>query len=37
MADDENVRAARLALCDATRQTIKNGLNLLGLSAPERM
>ena len=37
MADDEAVRAARLALCDATRQTLKNGLNLLGLSAPERM
>jgi arginyl-tRNA synthetase len=37
MADDENVRAARLALTDATRQTLKNGLNLLGLSAPERM
>ena len=37
MADDENVRAARLALTDATRQTLKNGLNLLGLAAPERM
>ena len=37
MADDANVRAARLALTDATRQTLKNGLNLLGLSAPERM
>lgn len=37
MADDEAVRAARLALTDATRQTLKNGLNLLGLTAPERM
>ena len=37
MADDENVRAARLALTDATRQVLKNGLNLLGISAPERM
>ena len=37
MADDLNVRAARLALCDATRQVLKNGLNLLGLIAPERM
>ena len=37
MADDADVRAARLALTDATRQTLKNGLNLLGLTAPERM
>ena len=37
MADDEAVRAARLALTLATRQTLKNGLNLLGLIAPERM
>ncbi len=31
------VRAARLALTDAARQTIKNALYLLGLEAPERM
>ncbi|MBR0507518.1 MAG: arginine--tRNA ligase [Clostridia bacterium] len=37
MADDPAIRAARLALCDAARQTLKNGLNLLGLIAPERM
>ena len=37
MADDEQVRAARLALTDATRQALKNGLNLLGIIAPERM
>jgi arginyl-tRNA synthetase len=37
MADDPAIRAARLALCDAARQTLKNGLNLLGLAAPERM
>ena len=37
MADDLNVRAARLALCDATRQVLKNGLTMLGLKAPERM
>ena len=37
MADDPAVRAARLALCDATRQVLKNGLNLLGILAPERM
>ncbi len=37
MADDPAVRAARLALTDATRQTIRNGLDMLGLQAPERM
>ena len=37
MADDEVVRAARLALTDATRSVIAIGLGLLGLSAPERM
>jgi arginyl-tRNA synthetase len=29
--------AARLALCQATRQVLANGLGLLGVSAPERM
>jgi arginyl-tRNA synthetase len=29
--------AARLALCQATRQVLANGLGLLSLSAPERM
>ena len=29
--------SARLALTDATRQTIRNGLDMLGLQAPERM
>jgi len=28
---------ARLALCEATRQVIANGLSILGVSAPERM
>ena len=37
MADDPAVKAARLALTDATRQVLKNGLNLLGIHAPERM
>ena len=37
MADDERERTARLALTDAARQTIKIGLNLLGIQAPERM
>jgi arginyl-tRNA synthetase len=29
--------AARLALCEATRHVLANGLGLLGVSAPERM
>ncbi len=33
--DDLNI--ARLWLCAATRQTISNGLTLLGVTAPERM
>lgn len=37
MADDPKVQAARLALAEATRLVLKNGLNLLGISAPERM
>ena len=31
------VHLARAALCAATKQTLKNGLQLLGVSAPERM
>lgn len=31
------LNAARLALCQATRQVIANGLAILGVSAPERM
>jgi arginyl-tRNA synthetase len=31
------LNAARLALCVATRQVIANGLQILGVSAPERM
>lgn len=37
MDDDPAVRNARLALCDAARICIKNGLYLIGLEAPERM
>ena len=37
MADDPKVQAARLALAEATRLVLKNGLKLLGISAPERM
>ena len=31
------LHAARLALCQATRQVVANGLAILGVSAPERM
>ena len=37
LVDDEAVRMARLALCAAVRQTLANGLALLGVSAPEKM
>lgn len=37
MTEDERLRTARLALTEATRQVISNGLQLLGLKAPERM
>jgi arginyl-tRNA synthetase len=33
----EPLTARRLWLCAATRQTLANGLGLLGVSAPERM
>jgi arginyl-tRNA synthetase len=32
-----DINRARLALCQATRQVIANGLAILGVSAPERM
>ena len=32
-----DLHTARLALCQATRQVIANGLTILGVSAPERM
>jgi arginyl-tRNA synthetase len=37
LVDDVELKKARLALVDATRQTLKTGLNLVGLAAPERM
>jgi arginyl-tRNA synthetase len=37
LVGDEALRAARLALCAAVRQTLANGLSLLGVSAPEKM
>jgi arginyl-tRNA synthetase len=37
ISDDEKLSRARLALCDATRAVIADGLSLLGITAPERM
>ena len=37
LVDDKNLRDARLALVVATQQVLRNGLDLLGLSAPESM
>lgn len=37
ITSDKEVSAARLALVNATRITLKNALGLLGLTAPERM
>ncbi len=37
LVDDEPLRDARLALCAAVRQTLANGLSLLGVGAPEKM
>jgi arginyl-tRNA synthetase len=37
MVDDRPLRAARLALCEAARRTLRNCLGLLRISAPESM
>src|SRR5260221_5536498 len=37
LVEDVALRTARLALCAAVRQTLVNGLSLLGVSAPEKM
>jgi len=37
LVDDAELRDARLALAVATRQVLRNGLDLLGVSAPEEM
>ena len=37
LVEDEALRNARIALCRATQQVIRNGLGLLGVSAPEHM
>jgi len=35
--EDLNMTAARLALCGAAKQVLKNGFSIIGISAPERM
>jgi arginyl-tRNA synthetase len=37
IVDDADLRDARLALIAAARQVLSNGLDLLGVSAPESM
>ena len=37
LVDDEGVKRARLALVAATAQVLRNGLTLLGVSAPRKM
>ena len=37
LVDEEPVKRARLALATAVRQALRNGLALLGVSAPEKM
>ena len=37
LVDDEPTKLARLALISATKQVLKNGLDLLGVSAPLKM
>jgi arginyl-tRNA synthetase len=37
VTDDRGLSQSRLVLCDATRTVVRNALNLMGVSAPERM
>jgi arginyl-tRNA synthetase len=37
LVDDESTKLARMALIAATQQVLKNGLNLLGVAAPNKM
>lgn len=37
LVEDEPLKLARMALISATRQVLRNGLDLLGVSAPEKM
>ena len=36
-ASDDQLRASRLTLCDLTARTLHQGLDLLGIEAPDRM
>ena len=37
LVDEEDLRARRLALCAATKIVLANGLDLMGVTAPEKM
>jgi arginyl-tRNA synthetase len=37
VGDDRAQTERRLALCDAARQVVANGLALMGVTAPQRM
>ncbi|HQT26051.1 MAG TPA: DALR anticodon-binding domain-containing protein, partial [Burkholderiales bacterium] len=37
LVQDESVKLARLSLIASVKQIIRNGLGLLGVSAPEKM
>ena len=37
LVDDVHIKQARLALITATRTVLRNGLQLLGVSAPDKM
>ncbi|MEQ1555416.1 MAG: DALR anticodon-binding domain-containing protein, partial [Gallionella sp.] len=37
LIDDKALQLARLALCAAAAQVLRNGLSLLGVSAPQHM
>ena len=37
IVDQKNIRDARLLRCLAVRQVIANGLDIIGVSAPEEM
>ena len=37
LVDDTELRDARIALSEAVRQVVANGLGLLGVNAPEAM
>ena len=37
LGEEEKIAMARMALAQATSITLRNGLSILGISAPERM